>query len=45
MEGRVPADRAEDYMGAGFTGVKGHKPPGFSLTSKHSAEWTRDVGS
>lgn len=29
VEGRAPADRAEDYVGAGFTGVKGHKPPGF----------------
>lgn len=29
VEGRAPADRAEDYVGAGFTGVTGHKPPGF----------------
>lgn len=29
VAGCAPADRAEDYVGAGFTGVKGHKPPGF----------------
>lgn len=27
--GRAPTDRAGDYVGVGFTGVKGHKPPGF----------------
>lgn len=29
VRGRAPADRAGDYVGVGFTGVKGHKPPGF----------------
>ena len=43
MEGCAPAGRAEDCVGAGFTGVKGHKPPGFSLTSKCRAEWTRET--
>lgn len=32
--GRAAAAAAGDHVGAGFTGVKGHKPPGFPVTRR-----------